>query len=130
MTDLTARPPMQSGPMPFLMLLDEAMRRTRRYFGAIFPAVGIPLALLAGATGVLQALWFEDMTRGTFLGNPFRIYEANEATAERFRALKGQTVTVNAKLDRVAFLGSGNLLVRFSLTDIYIGGVRTRPESK
>lgn len=62
MTDLTARAPVRSGPMPFMMLLDEAMRRTRRHFRAIFPAVAIPFALLAAVTGVLQALWFQSLT--------------------------------------------------------------------
>jgi hypothetical protein len=48
--------------MPFSMLLDEAMRRTRRHFRTIFPAVAIPLALLTAASGVLQALWFQGLT--------------------------------------------------------------------
>lgn len=78
MTDPTARPPIQAGPMPFLLLLDEAMRRTRRHFRAIFPAVAIPLALVAAATGMLQALWFQDLASGTAgtagtaaMANPF-----------------------------------------------------------
>jgi hypothetical protein len=70
MTDPTARPPLQPGPMPFRILLDEAMRRTRRHFRAIFPAVAIPLAVLAAATGILQALWFKDLT-GEAMANPF-----------------------------------------------------------
>lgn len=45
--------------MPFTMLLDEAMKRVRRNFRTIYPSVAIPLALLAGATGVVQALWFQ-----------------------------------------------------------------------
>jgi hypothetical protein len=65
MTDPTVRAasiqPGQPGRMPFTVLLDEAMRRTRRHIRAIFPAVAIPLALLSAAVGVLQALWFQDM---------------------------------------------------------------------
>jgi hypothetical protein len=59
MTDLTAPAPLRTGPMPFTLLLDEAMKRVRRHFRTIYPTVAIPLALLAGATGVFQALWFE-----------------------------------------------------------------------
>jgi len=68
MTDPTARawippgPPGQPSRMPFTVLLDEAMRRTRRHFRTIFPAVAIPLALLATAVGVLQALLFQSLT--------------------------------------------------------------------
>jgi hypothetical protein len=64
MTDPTyraPRAPIQPGRMPFTVLLDEAMRRTRRHFRAIFPAVAFPLALLAVVTVVLQALWIRNM---------------------------------------------------------------------
>jgi hypothetical protein len=47
--------------MPFTVLLDEAMRRTRRHFRTIFPAAAIPLALLAAVTGALQFLWTHGM---------------------------------------------------------------------
>ena len=75
---MTERPvtPNRSGPMPFAMLLDEAMRRTRRSFRAIYPAVAIPLALLATLTNVIQILWLqhratESGAGASFLGNPF-----------------------------------------------------------
>jgi hypothetical protein len=68
MTDPTYRSPNPFGRMPFSMILDEAMRRTRRHFRTIFPAVAIPLALLAAVTGVLQALWFQNITSGAGLG--------------------------------------------------------------
>lgn len=35
-------------PLAFRVLIDEAMKRVRRHFGAIYPAVAIPLALLVG----------------------------------------------------------------------------------
>jgi hypothetical protein len=44
------------GPMPFLPLLDEALRRTRAYLPAIFPSVAIPLAILRGLLSVVQAV--------------------------------------------------------------------------
>jgi hypothetical protein len=53
------------------MLLDEAMRPTRRHFRAIFPAVAIPLAVIAAATGMFQAWWFQDLTSETARANPF-----------------------------------------------------------
>jgi len=57
--------------MPFSMILDEAMRRVRRHFRAIYPAVAIPLTILATATALLQALWFRRMTSETGSDNPF-----------------------------------------------------------
>ena len=36
-------------PMPFRVLLDEAMKLTRRFFRAIYPSVAIPLAADRGA---------------------------------------------------------------------------------
>jgi len=64
MTDLSSPRP---GPQPFLLLLDEAMRYTRRHFRAIYPAVAIPIALLATAVGVAQALLLDRIldTAGT-----------------------------------------------------------------
>lgn len=59
MTDLTAPAPARTGPMPFTMLIDEAMRRVRHHFRTIYPAVAIPLVLITVATAVLQALWMQ-----------------------------------------------------------------------
>jgi hypothetical protein len=50
-------PPVVGGDKPFLVLLDEAMRWTRRYFGAIFPAVAVPVALISAATVAASAIW-------------------------------------------------------------------------
>jgi hypothetical protein len=41
-------------PIPFRLLLDEAMKLTRRHFGAMFLPVAVPLALLAGLVTVAQ----------------------------------------------------------------------------
>src|SRR5207248_225910 len=43
-------------PMPFLVLLDEAMRRLRTHLRAIFPAVALPIALLTTLLQVVQIL--------------------------------------------------------------------------
>lgn len=61
MTDPFAGPP---GPMPFRLLLDEAMRMTRRHFRAIYPSVAIPLAILVTATSAVQAVFFSRITGG------------------------------------------------------------------
>jgi hypothetical protein len=54
MTDPTAgrRP----GPMPFFLLLDEAMRRALPHLRAIFPSVAIPVALLTTLLSALQTI--------------------------------------------------------------------------
>lgn len=51
------------GPMPFRLLLDEAIRQARRHFRAIYPSVAIPIAILATAISAAQALWFSRLTR-------------------------------------------------------------------
>ena len=58
MNEASLRPP---GPMPFRLLLDEALRLARRHFRAIYPAVAIPVALLSTAAAVVQATWFSRM---------------------------------------------------------------------
>jgi hypothetical protein len=52
----TALPPAQ--PLPFRLLLDEAVRQARQHFGRIYPSVAIPLALLAGLLPLAQWLMF------------------------------------------------------------------------
>ncbi|MFL6193043.1 MAG: hypothetical protein ACJ75H_02635 [Thermoanaerobaculia bacterium] len=59
MTEIPAGRP---GPMPFLVLLDEALRQARRHFRAIYPRVAIPVALLATAVALIQASWFSRLT--------------------------------------------------------------------
>jgi hypothetical protein len=43
-----------SQPLPLRLLIDEAVRQARRHFRAIFPAVGIPLALVGGLLPLAQ----------------------------------------------------------------------------
>jgi len=56
----TAPPPAQ--PLPFRLLLDDAVRQTRRHFRRIYPAVAIPLALTAGLVPLAQWLFFRTFT--------------------------------------------------------------------
>ena len=48
-------------PIPFRVLLDEAMKLTRRHFGAIYLSVAVPLAVLAALTVVVQSRFMEGM---------------------------------------------------------------------
>ncbi len=52
-------------PMPFRMLLDEAMRRTRRHIRRIYPAVAVPVALAAVVTNIVQVFWFQRIVAET-----------------------------------------------------------------
>jgi hypothetical protein len=45
---------MPAEPIPFRVLLDEAMKLTRRHFGKMYLPVAIPLALLSGLVAVFQ----------------------------------------------------------------------------
>ncbi len=49
---------------PFRRLLDQIIPQARPYFRAIFPAIGIPLALAAGALTVTRNLWVMDLPVG------------------------------------------------------------------
>src|SRR5215831_13002151 len=51
--------PTLGGEKPFLVLLDEAMRWTRRHFRAIYPVTAVPIALLSAATVAAQVTWFQ-----------------------------------------------------------------------
>jgi hypothetical protein len=55
----TPEPPAWSmpGPMPFPVLLDEAMRRARRHVRTIYLPLALPLAVINAAVAVLQAVW-------------------------------------------------------------------------
>ena len=44
------------GPMPFTLLLDEALRRTRAHFRAIFPSIGLPVAVLTTIVAAVQTV--------------------------------------------------------------------------
>jgi hypothetical protein len=56
-------------PIPFRVLLDEAMKLTRRHFGKMYLPVAIPLALLAGGVVVFQLRFFQGAT-GAAAANP------------------------------------------------------------
>jgi hypothetical protein len=44
-------------PMPFQVLLDEAMRRARRQLRAIYLPIALPVAAITAGIAALQALW-------------------------------------------------------------------------
>src|SRR4051812_16230613 len=51
-------------PMPILLLLDEALGLTRAHLRAIFPAVGLPVAIIATLAGVVQAMDLQSLFKG------------------------------------------------------------------
>ena len=61
MTDPTSPRP---GPMPILLLLDEALRLTRAHLRSIFPAVALPVAVIATLAGVVQAVDVQSVFKG------------------------------------------------------------------
>lgn len=61
MTEPVSRRP---GPMPFFLLLDEGLRLTRVHLRAIFPAVGLPVAVTATLAGVVQAVDLQNVFKG------------------------------------------------------------------
>ena len=64
--DLPLGPPL--APVPFTLLLDEAMRWTRRYLRAIFPTIAVPVLVLAAGLVAVQLFWMTpEGTRGTDL---------------------------------------------------------------
>lgn len=52
------------GPLPFPLLLDEAVWRARRHFRAIYPAVAIPMAIVSTGIATLQAVRFSRLAEG------------------------------------------------------------------
>jgi hypothetical protein len=56
--------PPRPGPMPILLLLDEGLRLTRAYLRAIFPAVAVPVAVIATLAGVVQAIDVQSVFKG------------------------------------------------------------------
>jgi len=52
-----APPPPLMVPMPFKLLLDEAMRWARRNLRVIYPPIAVPVAVLSGCLAAGQALW-------------------------------------------------------------------------
>jgi hypothetical protein len=65
MNDLTFQRP---GPMPFRLLIDEALRQARRHFRVLYLPVAIPVAIFATLLAVAQALWFSRLTTATDVG--------------------------------------------------------------
>ena len=49
------------GPMPFRLLIDEALRKARGHFRSLYLPVAIPVAALATLLPVAQAVWFPRM---------------------------------------------------------------------
>jgi hypothetical protein len=45
-------------PIPFRILIDEAVKWTRRHFRAMYLPVAVPIAIMNGLLPVAQALWF------------------------------------------------------------------------
>ncbi|HEV2856556.1 MAG TPA: hypothetical protein VHC97_27460 [Thermoanaerobaculia bacterium] len=58
MNDLSPRP----GPMPFRLLIDEALRQARRHFRILYLPVAVPVAVSSTLVAVTQALWFSRLT--------------------------------------------------------------------
>jgi hypothetical protein len=57
-------------PLPFRILLDEAVRLSRRHFRRLYPAVAIPLAVIAGAATVVQGLFYGSVAEIESAPNP------------------------------------------------------------
>ncbi|HEV7786783.1 MAG TPA: hypothetical protein VGQ28_15665, partial [Thermoanaerobaculia bacterium] len=61
---MTDAMPSRPGPMPILLLLDEGLRLTRANLRAIFPAVGLPVAIIATLAGTVQAVDLQSTFKG------------------------------------------------------------------
>lgn len=106
MTEPISAPP---APMPFRILIDEAMRYSRRHWRAILPAVAVPVALLAGATAALQASNFQG-----FFGSV-----AQGGTPSPFAMWSPGLIVLT--LLYVFVLGLANVVVTFAVTDVVSG---------
>jgi hypothetical protein len=62
MTEPPPSAPALPGPMPFPLLLDEAVWQARRHFRAIYPRVAVPVAIISAGVAALQAVWFSSLT--------------------------------------------------------------------
>lgn len=51
-------------PIPFRLLVDEAVKLTRRHFRSVYLPVAVPIALVNGLVPVAQALWFNNAFSG------------------------------------------------------------------
>jgi hypothetical protein len=69
MNDLAFQRP---GPMPFRLLLDEALRQARRHFRVLYAPVAIPLTVITTLLAVVQALWVSRASANPArVGSPF-----------------------------------------------------------
>ena len=48
-------------PIPFRLLIDEAVKWTRRHFRAMYLPVAVPISIVNGLIPVAQALWFSSL---------------------------------------------------------------------
>ncbi|MEP6994658.1 MAG: hypothetical protein ABI968_09070 [Acidobacteriota bacterium] len=64
-----AMPPAE--PIPFRVLLDDAMKRTRRHFKTVYPAVAIPIALAMVGMVTFQMTWIASWTGSVRTSVPF-----------------------------------------------------------
>ena len=64
-------PAIPGEPIPFRVLLDEAMKLTRRHFGTVYLLVAVPLALLTLVTVVVQKRYMQDMAGPGAAGGMF-----------------------------------------------------------
>lgn len=51
-------------PIPFRLLIDEAVKLTRRHFRSVYLPVAVPMALVNGLVPVAQALWLNNALYG------------------------------------------------------------------
>jgi hypothetical protein len=51
-------------PIPFRLLIDEAVKWTRRHFRAMYLPVAVPMAIINGLVPVAQVLWFNTALYG------------------------------------------------------------------
>jgi hypothetical protein len=60
--------PAPTEPLPFRVLIDEAMKLTRRYFRVMYLPVALPLAVVTGVLILAQSYWMEEFTSGIAAG--------------------------------------------------------------
>lgn len=59
------------GPMPFRLLIDEAIRRARQSFRELYPPVAIPLAIFTTLMAITQVLWVSRISSAPATASPF-----------------------------------------------------------
>lgn len=60
-------------PLPFRLLIDEAVKWTRRHFRAMYLPVAVPIAIANGLIPVAQALWLNQALLGEASPDPARM---------------------------------------------------------